>query len=268
MENRNIQRNLNQNELRKAWEREQEIAYIHGWDFSHIDGRSGQGDLPWDYDAIVRQYLKKDMKILDYDTGGGEYLLSLHHPYGNTAATEGYPPNVKLCRDTLVPLGIDLRECSDPSNIPFPDELFDMIINRHGGFDPAEIRRLLKDNGLFVTQQVGGSNDQDLVRMLMPEAVAPSSNLYLKEQTKAFEDASFEIIRAEEAFRPIWFTDIGALVWFARIIEWEFTGFSVDRCFERLLELQSVIEQKGRVEGTIHRYLIVARKLSSKGSEM
>ena len=30
---------MNANELIKRWKAEEEIAYIHGWDFSHIDGR-------------------------------------------------------------------------------------------------------------------------------------------------------------------------------------------------------------------------------------
>ena len=29
------------------------------------------------------------MKLLDYDTGGGEFLLTLTHPFENTSATEG-----------------------------------------------------------------------------------------------------------------------------------------------------------------------------------
>ena len=52
-------------------------------------------------------------------------------------------------------------------------------------------------------------------------------------------------------------------MWFARIIEWEFPGFSVDRCFDRLLKLQEQIEEKGVIEGTTHRYLIIARKPES-----
>ena len=70
----------------------------------------------------------------------------------------------------------------------------------------------------------------------------------------------FEILQADEAFRPISFYDVGAFVWFARIIEWEFPGFSVDRCFDRLLQLQETIEREGKITGTTHRYLIVARK--------
>ena len=89
-------------ELRKIWEKEESIAQIKGWDFSHIHGRYEEENiLPWDYETIIHELLRDDMKLLDYDTGGGEFLLSLHHPYGNTAATEGYPPNVQLCREKL-----------------------------------------------------------------------------------------------------------------------------------------------------------------------
>ena len=120
-------------ELKKTWKDEEDCAFIKGWDFSHIHGRYEEEDsLPWDYEEIIRSVLKDEMKLLDYDTGGGEFLLKLNHPYKNTAATEGYPPNVALCKARLSPLGIDIRECKDSSNIPFDDESFDIIINRHG----------------------------------------------------------------------------------------------------------------------------------------
>ena len=94
-------------ELKTIWKSEENCAFIKGWDFSHIHGRYEEENLPWDYEAIIRSYHKDDMRLLDYDTGGGEFLLSLGHPHENTAATEGYPPNVKLCKERLLPLGID-----------------------------------------------------------------------------------------------------------------------------------------------------------------
>ena len=136
---------MNPDTLREIWLNEEKIAHIHGWDFSHINNRYEEGnDLPWDYKTIILKYLKDNMKILDYDTGGGEFLLSLNHPYEYTAATEGFAPNVSLCKDVLLPLGIEFKECSDASNIPFPNESFDIILNRHGDFDATEIYRLLK----------------------------------------------------------------------------------------------------------------------------
>ena len=248
-------------ELKTIWKDEENCAFVKGWDFSHIHGRyQEEDDLPWDYEAIIRSVLQVDMKLLDYDTGGGEFLLSLGHPYENTAATEGYPPNVALCRERLLPLGIDLRECKDAAQIPFADESFDIIINRHGDFYPPEIRRLLKPDGLFITQQVGSDNDRELVEMVLPGVGKPFPHANLREQRTGFTDTGFETLQADEAFRPISFYDVGAFVWFARIIEWEFPGFSVDRCFDRLLQLQETIEREGKITGTTHRYLIVARK--------
>ena len=252
---------MNKEELRAVWKKEEEAAHIHGWDFSHIRGRwEEEKDLPWDYEAIVRRYLSDGLRILDYDTGGGEFLLSLNHPFHKTAATEGYLPNVQLCQETLLPLGIDFKACNDPANIPFEDESFDMILNRHGSFNAKECYRLLKRGGIFVTEQVGSENDRDLVEKVLPDTEKPFPHLNLREQKKAFEDVGFHIIEEEEAYRPIKFYDVGAFVWFARIIEWEIPGCSVDRCFGQLLEMQKTIEDKGIVEGTIHRYLIVAEK--------
>lgn len=251
---------MNLTKLKELWKQEERIAHIHGWDFSHIDERCVESDLPWNYKQIINRYRTDNMSILDYDTGGGEFLLSLHHPHNKTAATEGYPPNVALCEKTLLPLGVDFKACSDPAGIPFPDEHFDLILNRHGSFHAGELHRLLKKGGLFITQQVGEDNDRDLVKLVLPNAAKPFPHFNLTEQKKVFEAAGFRILEACEAFCPIRFYDVGAFVWFARIIEWEFPDFSVDNCFDSLLELQNQIDKHGYIEGTVHRYLIVAQK--------
>lgn len=79
-------------------------------------------------------------------------------------------------------------------------------------------------------------------------------------QKSLFEKAGFEILMENEAWKPIEFYDVGALVWFVKIIEWEFVDFSVEQCFERLLEVQRLLEQEGCIKGNVQRYLIVARK--------
>ena len=247
--------------LRSFWLEEERLAHIHGWDFSHLQGRyEEEGDLPWDYRALVRRHLREDAMILDFDTGGGEFLLSLGHPADRTAATEGYPPNVQLCRETLLPLGIVFRECGDPSAIPWPDGVFDLILNRHGSFDAGELYRLLKPGGRFLTQQVGGDNDRDLVERVLPGTPKPYPHLYLAKQSRVFREAGFRILQEEEAYRPIRFFDVGAFVWFARVLPWEFPGFSVERCFSRLCAMEEEIREKGFVQGTVHRYLIAAEK--------
>ena len=248
-------------ELINQWKAEESAAHIHGWDFSHIADRyTEQDDLPWDYRETVLQHLAPEMKLLDIDTGGGEFLRALNHPFKNTAATENFPPNVALCRNILTPLGIDFRPADGNGRLPFEDGKFDIVIDRHGDFNAAEIYRVLKPGGIFITQQVGAENDRELVRLLCGETPLPFPDQYLDIAEKAFRDAGFEILRAEEAFRPIRFYDVGALVWFARIIQWEFPGFSVDTHLESLRNAQQLLEEQGYIEGTTHRFLLLARK--------
>ena len=252
---------MNTNELIKRWKSEEEIAHIHGWDFSHIEGRyMEEDDLPWDYREEILRYLKPEMRILDIDTGGGEFLLSLNHPYENTAATENYPPNVDLCCKTLLPLGVDFRAADGKAVLPFEDATFDMVINRHGDFNAEEIHRILKSGGLFITQQVGAENDRELVELLCGQTDLPFPDQYLRITEDRLSQTGFEVLDGRECFRPIRFYDVGALVWFARIIEWEFPGFAVETHMKNLLTAQKILDTRGSIDGSIHRFLLVARK--------
>lgn len=144
--------------------------------------------------------------------------------------------------------------------LPFDDAAFDVIINRHGDFNVPDIRRMLKNGGVFITEQVGAENDRELVELLLGETPLPFPEQYLDTARGKFSEAGFEILDAQECFRPIKFFDVGALVWFARIIEWEFPGFSVERCKANLLRAQKILDQTGVIEGRIHRFLLVCAK--------
>lgn len=253
---------MNRNELYQHWLEEESIAHIKGWDFSHIAGKyTEEDDLPWDYRKMILRHLAPESRLLDIDTGGGEFLLSLGHPHHLLSATEAFPPNVQLCKDTLLPLGVDFREASGAGALPFADASFDMVINRHGDFNPAEIHRVLNPGGVFITQQVGAENDRALVEMLLPEPPPPPfPEQYLSIAQEKFRQSGFTILDAQEAFRPIRFYDVGALVWFAHIIEWEFPGFTVGGSLEKLYSLQKLLDKGGVIEGKIHRFMLAAKK--------
>ena len=247
--------------LIKNWLEEEKNTHIQGWNFSHIYGRyEEENDLPWDYKNIIKQYLKTEYKLLDIDTGGGEFLLTLKHPFKNTSVTENYLPNVEFCKKNLVPLGINLYEIDGDSLLPFKDNEFDIVINKHGSFNVSELFRILKTGGIFITQQVGAENDKELIELLLPQTELSFPDSYLKNISKKFKETGFKILQEQEAFRPIKFYDIGALVWYAHIIEWEFPNFSVNNCLENLFKAQKILEKQGVVEGSIHRFLLVAQK--------
>lgn len=244
----------------KAWWIAEETAAFEGWDFSHLEGRWQSGEPRWDYAALVRRYLKDGHILLDMGTGGGEFLLSLRHPYGQTYVTEGYPPNVDLCMKTLAPLGIGVKQVLHDSALPFEDAMFDIVINCHESFDLGEVARVLKPGGVFITQQVGGENDRELRAALAPEEMGRFSGHTLEKSVAAAKDKQFEILFQDEDFPQSRFFDVGAIVYFAKVIEWEFPGFSVTRHFDRLCMLREQLERQGHIENTEHRFVIVACK--------
>ena len=246
-------------ELLKGWETEENSAFS-GWDFSHIDERSEEEALPWDYKDMVLRYLKPELLMLDMGTGGGEFLLSLEHPYINTSVTEAYEPNIELCMKKLVPLGITVRRITDDDVLPFDDEVFDIVINRHESFDTKEVARVLKPGGIFITQQVGEENNRKLSELLINDFKPSFITHNLISNQELLKDAGFSILEGNEFFPYLRFLDVGAIVYFAKIIEWEFPGFSVKRCFDKLLMLQKAIESCGYIESREHRFYIIAKK--------
>lgn len=249
--------------LIEAWKAEQETAHIHGWDFSHLDGRyEEEADFPWDYKACIEKHLTRHKMLLDIDTGGGEFLLSLNHTCPKTAATENYPPNVALCDERLSMLGINFKQADGKGVLPFKSGSFDIVINRHGDFNAAEIQRVLKTGGVFITQQVGADNDREIVELLLSEnEPLPFPDQRLETVARLFENAGFAVVEKAEHYGTIRFYDVGALVWFARIIEWEFPAFSVENNLPQLLKAQRLIEENGAVEGRTHRFFLCCKKL-------
>lgn len=247
-------------QLREAWEAEEKQGF-EGWDFSWLNGRMLEEELPWDYKAAVLSYMNEDSVMLDMGTGGGEFLLSLAPAPGKTFATENYLPNYELCAAKLPPRGIEVRRTENEEEMPFEDGMFDLVINRHESFSPKEVHRILKPGGVFITQQVGGMNNREMSRFLLGEdAMITDIDFHMERTAGELELAGFEVLERQEYYPLLKFYDIGALVYFAKIIEWEFPGFSVDRCFGKLCVLQEQLESDGYIRGEEHRFFILARK--------
>jgi len=243
--------------LLDQWRRDA-AAPFQGWDFSYIAGRMTQDEPPWDYLALARAALSNARDVLDVATGGGEVLASLAPFSGRVTATEGYVPNVEVARRRLAPLGVSVFQANTASGMPFDDCAFDLILNRHGGFRPAEMHRVLKRGGVFLTQQVGGDNLADLVETFGAELTFPQ--MTLERNAGELERLGCELRRAEPWRGPVTFADVGALVYFLTAVPWVVEGFDLERHLDVLasLEAQRAAGQPLTFNST--RYLIEAVK--------
>ncbi|WP_368651912.1 methyltransferase domain-containing protein [Ornithinibacillus sp. 4-3] len=248
---------MNINVLKNEWIKYEEVKF-EGWDFSCIQDDWENETLPWNYAEIVNRYLSSDLKLLDMGTGGGEFLLSLNHPYEKTSVTEGWQPNIELLKRVLVPLGINLATIGEDGIIDYGDNSFDIIINRHESFDVNEVKRVLKPNGIFITQQVGGENGNRLSNMLIPGFQPKYRTLNLRNTQCELECSNFEIVFANEYFPYQKFFNMKALIYYVKVIEWEFPEFNVMNNFEQLLNAYKELTLNGYILNYEHRFIIVA----------
>jgi len=165
--------------IQEAWHHE-----FAGWDFEYVSRRMLQGQPSWNYRQLVLDRFKATCSLLDQDTGGGEFLFSLQPLPRYAYATEAYPPNVPVAKARLSPLGVGV--CQTPANgpLPFGNNSFDLVINRHGDISAPEIHRILKRGGSFITQQVGGRNNIGLNEILQDRVEFRDSNWTLDEAVR------------------------------------------------------------------------------------
>lgn len=248
---------MQDNKRKKLWLEEEKYPF-QGWDFSHLDSRWQFDAMPWDYKSIVTEHLHPADQLLDMGTGGGEFLLSLKHQCENTSVTETWQPNIQLCTETLAPLGITVYPVCDDGLLPIAAERFDLVINRHSFYNLHEVRRVLKPGGVFITQQVGSRNCI-LLETRINEKPPQHPTFSLESELPRFRDCGFSVRYAAECFPTLQFYDVGAIVYWAKVIQWSFPEFSVQKNYKRLCALQEEIDQRGAFSDSEHRFIIVAQ---------
>lgn len=237
-----------------------EAAAFGGWDFDYIDGRWQEETPPWSYRATVQEQLPIAQALLDMGTGGGEFLASLVPLPLDTVATEAYPPNIPVAQARLAPLGIEVVALSS-DDLPFADQRFDLIINRHESFNATELYRVLRPGGFFITQQVGGRDNIQLNTLLGSTHTTHEYAAWdLLVAHQQLTDVGFEMIAQGEAFPATRFYDIGALVYYLRAIPWQIPDFSVARYEPALYDLHRAIQTTGALKVDSHRFFLHAQR--------
>ena len=231
-----------------------------GWDFSFLTNRMVSQPVSWDYRQRVLDRLNTATALLDMGAGGGEFLASLAPLPHTTYATETYRPNVPIARKRLAPLGVQVIELASDDRLPFDDARFDLVINRHESYSTSEVLRILRPGGVFLTQQVGGANNQRLNELLQDSVTLSHAHWNLTYALKWLRQAGFQILEQYEEFPEARFTDIGAVVYYLKAIPWQIPDFTVDQYRDRLFAIHQLIQQTGALHVKEHRFYLEAKK--------
>jgi D-alanyl-D-alanine carboxypeptidase len=147
---------------------------------------------------------------------------------------------------------------SDNGLLPFAEHAFDLVLNRHAAFNPAEVARILTAGGTFLTQQVHGRSLEDLLAFFGARPQWPDASL--DKYAPQLSAAGLTIVRAQDWSGRFVFTDVGAIVYYLKHVPWLVPDFSVAQYAQQLVKLQAQHERGEALVYTARNYLIEARK--------
>ncbi len=250
---------MDMNESVETWKREEQQPFS-GWDFFHLDGRMLEEQPTWSYSSRAAELMRHASSVIDLGTGGGERFLKLRTDWPKkVVATENHPPNFRLATEHLSPFGAqvaDVRLTVD-GGMPFANEEFDLVLNRHSAFNPREVARILAPGGTFLTEQVHGSW-YDLLAAFDARPQWPEATL--EKYGPQLTAAGLTIVDTQEWSGHLSFTDVGAIVYLLKVVPWLVPGFSVETHLSHLLALQRRLEGGEGLAFAARLYLIEACK--------
>lgn len=163
--------------------------------------------VKWDFYREVSAQLSADYFWLDLNSGDGAEVLQL--------APRAYLVVGLVSKAQIETVAGNLAETAasnsrffvkDADALRFPDGFFDIVTARNCDFLPAEVARVLRPGGNFITQQVDVDEKANLVeafgrgRMLNREE--PLAEYYARELAKhGFTDIELDYYDADEYYR-------------------------------------------------------------------
>ncbi|NLT41706.1 MAG: methyltransferase domain-containing protein [Anaerolineae bacterium] len=239
------------------------VAERSGWDFSRV--RDRRDPVPWEYHEVVRAYLHPDHRVLDVGTGGGERFLRLAPYFGQGLGTDISKDMIATARANTAP---DMAskvafQVMPAEHLDLEDESFDVVLNRHANLCPAEIVRVLRPGGRFITQQVGDRNTEHICRVFGCTAGGEYSVSRwddvpaVREELRAL-GCDIEVWGEYDV--RYWFLDLESFVFWLKAIPMP-EDFSPRHHWQ---QVSAILEATGTPEGVVlsneQRLLLVARK--------
>lgn len=246
-------------DYKKLYER---VGSKIGWDFSKITKGMKVVGKKWSYLEIVKNYVNNKTILLDIGTGGGELLLKIARYVKKAYGIDYSRSMIKTARKNLLKSKIQNVEfkLADAKQLPFPDNYFDVVICRHSDFSPKEVFRVLKPDGIFITQQVG-ENDKENIKKIFGrgQAFGEKVNSLMNRYLKELERNGFKILRKDIYNATEYYANIEDLIFLLKntpIIP----DFDIEKDQKFLEEIEKKYKTASGIKTNSYRFLIICKK--------
>lgn len=240
-----------------------------GWDFSPMRLRE---ECPaWEWQDVVRQHLQPHHAVLDLGTGGGEVFLSFADAF---AVGLGMDANSDRLR-----VAVANRRRVGATNVAFvrmhaeqlglADSSQDGVLASFAAYNPAEVARVLRPGGVFITCQMGDRDTQNIFDAFgwgsygaywrRRYQMAGATYTATADTARQFESLGCSVIRYDEYDTRQWFLDVESLVFYLQFspLPLPFDAATYAGPVSKLLATST--SERG-IESNAHRELLVVRR--------
>lgn len=186
---------------------------------------------------LERVPIEPGMEVLDLATGTGNVAIRAAQRGARVTGLDLTPELLDRARERAVAAGVQVEwVVGDVEDLPFEDGRFDVVLDRHESYVAAEVFRVLRPGGAFVTQQVDGRDFEETHALFGGTPVY--SHVTLETFRAEAETAGFVVEDGREWSGTMRFADVATFVSYVRMVPWEVPDdFSVDRYADALLAM-------------------------------
>ena len=238
------------------------VGERRGWDFSRV--QHDRDPVPWQYLDVVRRYLQSSDRALDIGTGGGERFLALAPHFGTGVGADADPNMIQVARENTPASLADKVSfkvmCAEA--LQFPEALFDAVLNRHAPICVEEIVRVLRPGGIFITQQVGARNFQNICSLF---GCGPGGQYEwdplqeITEVAEAFRQDGCTVIGQAEYDVRYFFLDVESLVFNLKAVPIP-EDFDIEKHWRQINQIITDYRTPRGIETNEHRELLIVQK--------
>ena len=175
------------------------VGRVNGWNFSKL--KCITEGATWDfYEEVVKRCKPSDV-LLDIGTGGGENVLKIASAALMMIGIDNSSGMIETAQSNLEKTCVsNVRFCKMESEaLLFPHSFFDIVSSCHAPFVATEVARVIKENGVFLTQQVSEHDKLNLKEAFGRGQCLGEKDGTLKEKyVRELRDAGFVDVRVLE----------------------------------------------------------------------
>jgi SAM-dependent methyltransferase len=242
------------------------MAEVEGWDFRGAE--PVPETEPWRWDDEVRAALTPSARVLDIGTGGGEVFREYADGFELGLGIDRNEERIGVAQKHTLERNLRFA-VMDGAQLAARDGSLDVVLARCADYNPAEVHRVLRPGGVFITLQMADHDTQNLFetfgwgsygaywRAMFEARDMPYRTLL--DAAADFQDLGCAEIRYEDYDVPQYFRDVASLVLFLKASPLP-ERFDPELHYGAFASLVRNYRSERGIETNAHRELLVVRK--------